>query len=258
MNKKFINKLIAGALVCGCILPMSNIAAKADVTNGLATTTKNMALNKNVWEGRDGKLYYYDENGVMQKNTIKTINGIKYKFDESGNNVGEIKTDKNDVDKYMHQFSEEYKQNDSRWNKKDGKWHFCDIEGDEQYSEDKCYKDDWAEINGYWYHFNKNGDMDSNATIKDEKGNECKLNADGALINREEPEFNIEDEGNEEFKTIEGKTYYIDENGNKKTGWILNDGKWYYADQNGVIQKNKTLIQNNTKYVLGSDGVWIN
>ncbi|MBE6072449.1 MAG: hypothetical protein E7208_10885 [Clostridium butyricum] len=256
MNKKFINKLIAGALICGCILPMSNITAKAEISNGSKTTINNVNLKKNVWHGEDGKLYYYDENGVMQKNTIKTINGIKYKFDETGNNVGEMKTDKDDIDKYMHQYSEEYKENDTRWNKKDGEWHFCYLEGDEKYSEGKCEKDDWAEINGYWYHFNKDGEMDKNTTIKDDKGNECKLNADGALINRKEPEFAIEDDT--EFKTIDGKDYYIDETGNKKTGWILKGGKWYYADQNGVIQKNKTVIINNKKYTLGSDGVWIN
>lgn len=50
-------------------------------------------------------------------------------------------------------------------------------------------KDDWEKVNGFWYHFDKDGVMEKNTTIKDEVGNDYVLNEDGVLTNSEEPGF---------------------------------------------------------------------
>lgn len=247
MKKKSINKLIAGALVLGSILSVGRGA--------YAATEKGWELR-----GKDGKEYFYN-NGVLQKNGIITVWGIQFKCDADGVVVGDIVSDSKDVDKYMHQSSEDYKNNDKRWKKVNGNWHFCYLDDDQkEYSEANITKDDWEEVNGYWYHFNKNGDMDKNTTIKDDSGNEYKLNADGVLINREKPVLKISEDTEKDgvtFTEKDGKTYSIDEQGNKRTGWVMKGGKWYFFNKQGVLQKNTSVIEKGQKYVLDVNGVWI-
>ena len=56
------------------------------------------------------------------------------------------------------------------------------------------------------------------------------------------------------WQQISGSWYYLDNSGQKKTGWIQDkDGKWYYLQQSGVMASN-TLIDG---YKLGADGAWI-
>ena len=151
----------------------------------------------------------------------------------------------------------EYKKRDDRWCNKDGNWYF-NFEG--TYTDEGRDEDEWDFINGYWYHFNKDGIMDRNITIKDEKGNDCVLNSDGVLINREDPEFDDDYDDPKEhcsLKVIDGNSYFIDGYGKKITGWVMSGDKWYYMDSNGVMQKNKTIIEGSNKYVLGADGAWI-
>ena len=47
----------------------------------------------------------------------------------------------------------------------------------------------WVLEEGKWYYYDENGQMEKNTTIKDEVGNDCVLNEDGVLTNREEPGF---------------------------------------------------------------------
>ena len=47
----------------------------------------------------------------------------------------------------------------------------------------------WVLDGGKWYYYDENGQMEKNTTIKDKVGNDCVLNADGVLTNREEPQF---------------------------------------------------------------------
>ena len=263
MKKKRIKNLLAMTLLVTSIAGAGNSAYAATVKGDGSDTeklTSNVDLNSDEkddgWElrGKDGKEYFYKD-GVLQKNGIITVWGVKYKCDADGVIVGEILSDSDDVDKYMHQFSEDYKNNDKRWKKVDGNWHYC--EDPEEYSEKKIVKNGWIGINQYWYHFDENGNMDKNTTIKDECGNECQLNSDGALVNREEPEFKEEEEP--EFKFIEkdGKTYCIDLQGNKKTGWIMKGDWWYFCNSDGIVQKNISIIDNGQKYILDQNGAWI-
>ena len=113
--------------------------------------------------------------------------------------------------------------------------------------------------------------MQKNVTIKDDKGNDCVLDADGKLTNRKAPEFNeSKDTGSEvnetghviySRKTIDGNIYYVDNiKGEKKIGGVVDDttGKWYYCNNDGVMQKNTTITVGDKNYVLDADGAWIN
>ena len=102
--------------------------------------------------------------------------------------------------------------------------------------------------------------MQKNTTIKDYKGNENILNADGALTNRIEPKYEYEEEADEvtySQKVIDGKTYFVDAKGEKKIGWVMYNAKWYYTNKDGVMQKDTALIEGDKKFVLGADGIWI-
>lgn len=267
MKKSLISKLLVGALLVTSILPL------AGSTSVYAADTK----EKGKWVIDKGDWYYYDENGVMVKNTTITIGDQKYKFDEYGvyqESEENRKATEEELKKHNEQMkvyhakypktnecSEEYKKKDDRWSNKDGKWYFDWKFPDSEAGEDAVI-DDWDEINGYWYHFNKDGVMDRDTTIKDEAGNDCILNSDGVLTNRKEPEFKKEDAINPKYEykktVIDGNIYYINDKGEKLTGWYQDDnGKWYFLDSKGAMQKDTTIIDKGQKYVLGSDGAWI-
>ena len=126
-----------------------------------------------------------------------------------------------------------------------------------------------------WYHSDENGMMQKNVTIKDAKGNDCVLGADGKLTNRIDPEFNDSEVDESEidqlgvqkskydsynWKQVDGNWYFMSEKGEKKTGWVLDETtkKWYYCNEDGVMQKNTAITTNGNKFVLGADGAMIN
>ncbi len=57
------------------------------------------------------------------------------------------------------------------------------------------------------------------------------------------------------FLKIAQKTYYIQPNGVRKTGWLkMRDGTKYYFDKNGVMAKNKRINFSDGSYYFKSDG----
>lgn len=257
MKKKLINRLLIGALLVTSVLTLGgNLQVYA------------AEQNKNIWVYEDGNWRYYDKNGMIAQNTTITYDNKELKFDENGNIIKSEKDLKIDEEmkvydaKYpeTNECSEDYKKRDDRWTNKDDNWYFAwKFPGCE---DDECAdKDCWDQINGYWYHFNKDGVMDKNATIKDEVGNDCVLNSDGVLTNREQPEFKEIEEGrfnNYSMKTVDGNTYFMNDKGEKAIGWIQDsDNKWYYMNKEGIMQKDKVIIEKNKHYVLGFDGAWI-
>lgn len=254
MKKNTINKLIAGALVFGSVLSINTFSANAA---------------QKGWVNLDGCWKYYDESGNEVKGKTITIQDKEFSFDNNGILIAdqgeEIEADsfeeggfeEDDVyysskeakeaslkynAKYplTNECSEDYKKKDDRWANKEGKWYF----NNNKYKDEGRIIDSWYKINGFWYHFNADGAMDKDTTIKDVKGNDCILNSDGVLTNRKEPDL--------------GDEYEI-KRSEIKTGWILDEStkKWNYYNQNGVKQTNKTIIEDGKKYVLDADGAWI-
>ena len=56
-----------------------------------------------------------------------------------------------------------------------------------------------------------------------------------------------------QWKHIDGKDYYFDENGYMTTGWIKQDGKWYYLDFAGE-RETGWLQDGKKRYFLQKDG----
>lgn len=55
------------------------------------------------------------------------------------------------------------------------------------------------------------------------------------------------------WRLIDGKWYYFDQNGYMQIGWIQdNNGKWYYLNSDGSMAHDTTI----DGYTLGSDGAW--
>ena len=200
MKEKLINKLVAGALVFASVLPL----AGSMPVHAAETQTKAR------WVLDGGKWYYYDENGQMEKNTTITVDGEQYNLGSDGAwiETEEQKREREEQEakieanikaynaKYplTNECSEDYKKRDDRWTNKDGNWYYNSkydqlVFGAIDNGEEDNVKDDWEKVNGFWYHFNKDGVMEKNTTIKDEVGNDCVLNGDGVLTNREEPGF---------------------------------------------------------------------
>lgn len=254
MKRKSITKLILGALVFGS---MMSVLGSVDAFA--------VQQFKNQFVLSNGEWSYYKENGQIARDETIVIDGKEYKFDKDGKYILSAEEQKRQNERKLYkekyqktnECSEEYKKRDDRWCNKDGNWYF-NYEG--TYTDEGRYENEWHFINGYWYHFNEYGIMDKNITIKDEKGNDCILNSDGVLTNREEPEFEDDYDDPKEncsLKVIDGSSYFINGYGKKITGWVMYQGKWYYMNNEGVMQKNKTIIEGSKKYVLGADGAWI-
>ncbi len=202
----------------------------------------------------DGKMYYYNEKGEMQKNTtVKDLTGKEVKLNEKGVVVGEHGYDLVDGEEVTYDSSEAYKKSHKQWKKVGDDWYYY-------FGNNLEIKiaDSWQKDNGLFYYFNHEGKMQKNTTIKDKKGNDCVLNEDGALINRSTPDITFEDLDDYSWKEVDGNWYYMSSDGDKETGWIQDktNGKWYYCNKDGVMQKNTTIIDHDIKYVLGADGAW--
>lgn len=57
------------------------------------------------------------------------------------------------------------------------------------------------------------------------------------------------------FKDIDDKTYYFDENGETKGGWVQVENKWYYASEDGIVQDGLVEIEGVTYGLDKKDGM---
>ena len=98
------------------------------------------------------------------------------------------------------------------WQKNGESWYFIPL-GEE------ALKDDWAKIDGRWYHFSKTGEM--------EKG----------------------------WILDQGRSYYFAGDGGMLSWqWLLDQGKWYFLGEDGGMLANQWLFEGGKWYFLNSDG----
>ena len=98
------------------------------------------------------------------------------------------------------------------WQKKGEFWYFIP-QGEE------VLKDDWAKIDGRWYHFSKTGEMER-----------------GWILNQ-------------------GRYYYLAEDGGMLSWqWLLDQGKWYFLGEDGGMLANQWLFEGGKWYFLNTDG----
>ena len=101
------------------------------------------------------------------------------------------------------------------WEKADdGSWQYWNPDG-------SYVAADWKNIDGKWYHFDKDGRMQTG------------------------------------WQKISGEWYYFESGGTMKTGWVWYGGKWYYTDSSGVMVTGSRKIDGKT-YNFDSSGVCLN
>ena len=178
------------------------------------------------WLRISGSVFLFDEKGVCQKlsGVVRTDQGIRYYFDPS---TGERKTG------WIH-----YGVNDYYFDPKTG----------------RGYKG-WHYIEGKRYFFNAFCQLAKNRFV----GNTYFVDTEGKMVtNTWILSYEIGADGKKTGKTRapglfseNGKTWLLDENYEKVTGWREVDGKWYHFDTaNGEMDQEKWV----DGYYLKKDG----
>lgn len=106
----------------------------------------------------------------------------------------------------------------------------------------KKVTNDWAEIDGKWYLFNKKGYMLTGwQKVKDVW---YYLNEDGAMLTGW-------------FTDTDGKKYYLKDSGAMHTGWLDGDGAMFYAGSDGAIKCGEWEEIDGSWYYFNEDGVML-
>lgn len=173
--------------------------------------------HSNEWVEKEGKKFYYDENGVKQQNITTIIDGSKYHFDANGVMVTGIVEE-------------------------DNKKYFFDDEG-------KLLKNEWGKYNNLYYRTDENGELIT-GWFQDPKDNNwyylCKagymykgqVTIDGIKYNFDSSGSMVHDD----TRVIDGKIFYYDSDGKEhelKEVWL----KKFYVDDFGD-ETSEPYVQN--------------
>ena len=182
----------------------------------------------------DGKLYYFNGDGLQIKNTEIIIEGKRYKADENGI-LTLVDTSK-----------------ENGWRLAGNNWYY--------YENGALIKDSFKEINGVRYHFEKDGKMSTGAFYPDPMSPICYLaEPNGEVVNGKHGWYHSSQTDKwywfngadslilNSFVKDAGKKYYVGYDGAMQTGvfWISTydeDKKEYvskqiYADGSGIINE---------------------
>lgn len=162
------------------------------------------------WGEKYNRWVFYDANGDLVKNAMRTINGNNYYFDQYGIMA-------------------------TGWLDFDGSWYYFNEKGEG--TEGAMAINQWKKIDGKWYYFHEDGKMAS-----DENVGEYYVNKSGAWSY---DHWVKSDNGKWWYAygkggyaknaiiTIDGKQYFFDEKGWMVTGWKYDNGSWYYLNKKG-------------------------
>ncbi|MFT8350501.1 cadherin-like beta sandwich domain-containing protein [Clostridium saccharoperbutylacetonicum] len=112
---------------------------------------------------------------------------------------------------------------------------------------------DWFKVNNLWYLFDSNGVMltgwqknKEQWYMLDKTNGDMKTGwyKETAAVQEGDKTTNVE------------HTYYLNDDGSMRTGWLQLDNKWYYFDENGYMQKG-WVVYANSKYYLDYDGAMV-
>jgi len=161
------------------------------------------------WYFLKGKWCYLDRNGHRIQGS-KTIDGKEYGFNEDGNLREGWESDK------------------------DNNWYFYDrVNG--------SVKNDWKQVSGKWYYFNKEGIMQKG--LQTIKGVKFYLNDKGEMVTG--------------WQKIDNNSYYFESTGGMQYGWLNLDDKIYCLDQSTGVMVSGEQVINGEKYKFSSDGLLI-
>jgi len=204
------------------------------------------ALAENSWVKIADKWYYGNQEGKINRDKWAKIDGLWYRFDESG--VMLSATIYND---YLLKTSGTMAEN--AWAKLEDKWYYATTSG-------KIIRDKWEKISGSWYYFNKDGVM-----LSSQWKEKYYLKDSGAMA---KSEWNFDEKYKSWFYLKSDGTYaenqwvgsyYLKSFGYMaKNEWIFDKdyNAWYYLKEDGVYVTGNFTI-NGKDYTFQSNGKWI-
>lgn len=259
MKNVFIKKTIAAALTSVALLGVLPMVANAEwkEQNGNKYYTTKDGSTVIGWLYDNEKWYYFNKDGVMQKNTTIKEDDKEYKLDETGavNQCGALST----------KVGENLDIEDATANvaATNGEWVYDEATEKSYFKYDAGKKvTGWIAYNHKWYHLDKNGYEEKNTTVDGHKINEYGELADKNidLTTTENAHKNTDAyKATSALWKKDGQNWYLFSHMNEKsTGWQKDRGDWYYFDKNGVMQKNTTIKVGDKECKLGQDGAWCN
>ena len=204
------------------------------------------ALAENSWVKIADKWYYGNQEGKINRDKWAKIDGLWYRFDESG--VMLSATIYKD-----HLLNTSGAMAENAWAKLEDKWYYATTSG-------KIIRDKWEKISGSWYYFNKDGVMLSNQWKE-----KYYLKDSGAMAKSEwifdekyKSWFYLKSDGTYAENQWVG-SYYLKSFGYMaKNEWIFDKdyNAWYYLKEDGVYVTGNFTI-NGKDYTFQSNGKWI-
>ena len=231
-------------------------------------------INNNLatgWQKVDGKIYYFDDKGVM-KTGILELKDKRYYFDEDGvkktgwvNEGGKDYYITDDGSKpttiiakgeKIYYVKEGIQQTGLQ--QIDKKWYYLLADGSRKTG---LVQD----ANKKWYYITNDGERKV-GLVKDSEGAYHYLTPEGerktGSITIDGVTYRLADRASSKpgWNKMDGKWYYYDAEDNMKTGWVK-DGSWYYLDASGVMQTGWQKIDGVWYYLDGSGAMqtgWLN
>lgn len=204
------------------------------------------ALAENSWVKIADKWYYGNQEGKINRDKWAKIDGLWYRFDESG--VMLSATIYKD-----HLLNTSGAMAENAWAKLEDKWYYATASG-------KIIRDKWEKISGSWYYFNKDGVMLSSQWKK-----KFYLKDSGAMAENEwifdekyKSWFYLKSDGTYAENQWQG-AYYLKSGGYMaKNEWIFDKiyNAWYYLKEDGSYVTGNSTI-NGKDYTFQSNGKWI-
>ena len=203
-------------------------------------------LAENSWVKIADKWYYGNQEGKINRDKWAKIDGLWYRFDESG--VMLSATIYKD-----HLLKTSGAMAENAWAKLEDKWYYATTSG-------KIIRDKWEKISGSWYYFNKDGVM-----LSSQWKEKYYLKDSGAMAKSEwifdekyKSWFYLKSDGTYAENQWVG-SYYLKSFGYMaKNEWIFDKdyNAWYYLKEDGVYVTGNFTI-NGKDYTFQSNGKWI-
>ena len=111
-----------------------------------------------------------------------------------------------------------------KWIRMDGKWYYCNSEGD--------YLTSWQKIEGVWYYFDEDGVMQAGWQKVDGK---WYFFSPGGAMQTGWQLFGPGGAMQTDWQKVGGKWYYLNEDGVMQTGWLSLGNWYYYLAQSGAM-----------------------
>ena len=204
------------------------------------------ALAENSWVKIADKWYYGNQEGKINRDKWAKIDGLWYRFDESG-----VMLSATIYKDYLLKTSGAMAEN--AWAKLEDKWYYATASG-------KIIRDKWEKISGSWYYFNKDGVM-----LSSQWKEKYYLKDSGAMAKSEwifdekyKSWFYLKSDGTYAENQWVG-SYYLKSFGYMaKNEWIFDKdyNAWYYLKEDGVYVTGNFTI-NGKNYTFQSNGKWI-